>query len=192
MDNVRCCEMCGKELTKISQKKYCSDSCARKHQFKKKCDIVDKTGVFPVSGRLNETDRRFAKRYLERRYGHYCKICGLSEWNSKPIPLIADHIDGDSSNHRVDNIRLICPNCDAQQPTYKTRNSKTDTYVPGDRAERHYEEYTRRLERAGLKRCEPRVREKSVCLYCGEEFPKKHSTQKYCSRGCVCKHRQNR
>lgn len=33
-----------------------------------------------------------------------------------------DHIDGDSTNNRRDNLRLVCPNCDSQLPTYKNRN----------------------------------------------------------------------
>ncbi|WP_207206678.1 HNH endonuclease [Nocardioides ganghwensis] len=33
-----------------------------------------------------------------------------------------DHIDGDSSNNRRENLRLVCPNCDSQLETYKARN----------------------------------------------------------------------
>ena len=192
MKQERYCEFCGELLTKSSQKKYCSDSCARKHQFKKRCELVDETGMFPISGRLNETDRRFAKRYLEERKGHRCAICGKSIWNNEPIPLIADHIDGNSSNHSVSNIRLICPNCDAQQSTYKSRNMTSDNYVPGDRAERHAREYDRKLERLGLTRCEQRQRATGICLECGRTFSKIRLLQKYCSRACADKSRTNR
>lgn len=191
MKQEKHCEFCGELLTKSSQKKYCSDSCARKHQFKKRCDIVDETGIFPTSGRLNETDRRFAKRYLEEKHGHICAICGRSVWNNDPIPLITDHIDGDSGNHVVSNIRLICPNCDAQQPTYKSRNLTSDNYTPGARSERHAGEYDRKLERLGLTRCEQKRRATGVCPECGRTFPKIRSTQKYCSRSCADKNRTN-
>lgn len=186
------CEFCGELLVKPSQKKYCSDSCARKHQFKKRCDSVDETGILPVSGRLNETDRRFAKRYLEEKHGHVCAICGRSIWNNDKIPLIVDHIDGDSGNHAVANMRLICPNCDAQQHTYKSRNLKSDNYVPGARAERHAAEYDRKLERLGLSRCEQKLRATGVCPECGRTFNKMRSSQKYCSRPCADKNRTNR
>ena len=35
-----------------------------------------------------------------------------------------DHIDGDNSNHRWENIRLICPNCHSQLPNYCGNNKK--------------------------------------------------------------------
>ena len=41
---------------------------------------------------------------------------------SAQIPLIVDHIDGNYRNILDTNLRLICPNCDAQLSTYKGRN----------------------------------------------------------------------
>jgi hypothetical protein len=38
------------------------------------------------------------------------------------LVLIVDHIDGDSTNNQRDNLRLLCPNCDSQLPTFKARN----------------------------------------------------------------------
>jgi hypothetical protein len=51
-----------------------------------------------------------------------CEICGISEWNNKAINCQLDHIDGNNSNHRLENLRLICPNCHSQTDTYCGKN----------------------------------------------------------------------
>ena len=70
--------------------------------------------MFPSNKKINETDRRAVRQYLIAKYGHTCCICGLSEWMGQPIPLVADHIDGDTTNHKVENFRMVCENCNAQ------------------------------------------------------------------------------
>ena len=44
------------------------------------------------------------------------------EWNGMPLVFVLDHIDGNSSDNSRANVRLVCPNCDSQLPTYKSRN----------------------------------------------------------------------
>ena len=67
-----------------------------------------------------------AKHLLEKYEGHKCSICGISEWNGKPLPMICDHIDGHANNNTYANLRLVCSNCDSQLPTYKSKNKKSD------------------------------------------------------------------
>lgn len=62
------------------------------------------------------------RRFLIEKYGHQCSICKRKTWLNTPIPLEADHIDGDPFNNTKDNIRLLCCNCHAQTTTY--RNNK--------------------------------------------------------------------
>jgi hypothetical protein len=68
-----------------------------------------------------KSDRARRGRLL-REVGYKCEICGITEWQNQTVPVILDHIDGNSGNNKRENLRLICPNCDAQLPTYKNRN----------------------------------------------------------------------
>ena len=54
-----------------------------------------------------------------------CQNCGISEWQGVEIPLELDHINGDSTNNSVDNLRLLCPNCHSITPTWRGRNINT-------------------------------------------------------------------
>lgn len=55
-----------------------------------------------------------------------CSICELrGVWQNKPIIMILDHINGDSCDHRLENLRMVCPNCASQLPTFSGRNMKS-------------------------------------------------------------------
>ena len=73
------------------------------------------------------TRRGSFKKLLLKERGQTCESCGLSEWCGKPIPLELDHIDGNPYNHKLENLRLLCPNCHAQTPTYRSKNRKNST-----------------------------------------------------------------
>lgn len=61
--------------------------------------------------------------YIERILGGkaYCECCGISEWNNKPIVFQLHHIDGNSLNHKLDNIILLCPNCHSQTDNFSNK-----------------------------------------------------------------------
>jgi len=53
----------------------------------------------------------------------HCEICG---WTKKTkdgyLPLELDHINGDRHDNRLENLRILCPNCHSLQPTHRGRN----------------------------------------------------------------------
>ncbi len=53
-----------------------------------------------------------------------CEICGIIDWLGNKIPLELDHIDGNRTNHRLENLRILCPNCHSQTSTYRAKNIK--------------------------------------------------------------------
>lgn len=51
-----------------------------------------------------------------------CERCLRTTWNGLAIPLELDHVNGRADDNRLENLRLLCPNCHAQTPTYRGRN----------------------------------------------------------------------
>lgn len=54
-----------------------------------------------------------------------CEECGWNKIsNDGRMPLELDHIDGNSRDNRLENIRILCPNCHSLKPTHRGRNRK--------------------------------------------------------------------
>lgn len=110
----RNCLSCGAELAKRTQKLFCSTQCQADHRFKLSLEHWLETGEAPSN--------RAIRKYITELDGYKCDVCGISEWNGKPIVLEVEHKDGNSEDDSRENVCLICPNCHSQTDTYKGKN----------------------------------------------------------------------
>jgi hypothetical protein len=54
-----------------------------------------------------------------------CELCGQDEiWRGKPLSMILDHINGVRDDHRLENLRMVCPNCAATLDTHCGRKNR--------------------------------------------------------------------
>jgi transposase-like protein len=65
--------------------------------------------------------RLFAEGFKQPR----CELCGQGEtWRGQPLALILDHINGVPDDHRLENLRIVCPNCAATLDTHCGRKNR--------------------------------------------------------------------
>ena len=53
-----------------------------------------------------------------------CDECGLTEWRGKRLAIQIDHRNGVRDDNRLENLRMLCPNCHSQTDTFAARNWK--------------------------------------------------------------------
>jgi hypothetical protein len=114
------CPNCNQLFYSLYHKKQCcSKKCSTEYKRLQSDKVIEKKGF--GNGHYHNVRIR---KYLIRKHGNNCMICGQSgdNWNGKPMTLIVDHIDGKSNNNKLNNLRIVCPNCDCQLPTYKAKN----------------------------------------------------------------------
>jgi hypothetical protein len=112
---VQICQGCGIEIfDNRHERKFCSNSCQRNQEWELRKNRITKKG--------KENSPVCAKRYLKETRGVKCEMCDITEWCGQTVPLVLDHVDGNSEDNRLDNLRLVCGNCDMQLPTYKSKN----------------------------------------------------------------------
>ncbi len=109
------CLNCGKEIT-AKYNRYCNVFCENEFQYKK---YIAEWRDGKVSGGRAEVSEH-VRRYIFNKFDNKCSKCKWHEINpfSNKSTLQIDHTDGDSSNHKEENLNLLCPNCHSLTATY--------------------------------------------------------------------------
>jgi hypothetical protein len=70
--------------------------------------------IGPDRNRTHVKLRLFSAGIKENR----CDECGLTEWLDEPLNMALHHVNGDGRDNRVENLKLLCPNCHSQTPNF--------------------------------------------------------------------------
>lgn len=92
--------------------------------------------------------RTVRKRLLEEGIlRHECYECGITHWFGKALTLQLDHINGINDDNRIENLRMLCPNCHSQTDTFSGKNRrKRVSFLPAQKkydwtaVQRYYDE----------------------------------------------------
>lgn len=123
-----------------------------------------------------------------------CEICGIAEWNGKPISLELHHINGNPTDNRIENLQILCPNCHSQTDTYRKAKSalsekvgveslKFREGVHGNADINPEPSISHSCDKACAETLQgkPKSKESHICATCGKQIPKH---RKYCSVEC--------
>ena len=100
-------------------------------QYKDVYDILD--GKYP-NFQSNKLKNKLFEAGIKQKV---CECCGLAKWMGNDMPLELNHINGNSRDHLLVNLEILCPNCHAQTDTYKNKNygngrfSRREKYANG-------------------------------------------------------------
>lgn len=87
-------------------------------------NLVPNSEVFVENSRF--ANELVKKRIIKDNLMEYkCNKCSINSWQGISLVLELDHINGKNKDHRLENLRFLCPNCHSQTETYKGRNKNS-------------------------------------------------------------------
>lgn len=119
----RTCIVCG--ISTLGEKRnirFCSNRCQQKHEYGKRVERwKDGTCLPGVASSMG--GNHFVRVHLMEIQHNTCSICSQANtWNQQKLVFILDHINGNPLDNSYGNLRMVCPNCDTQLPTFKAKN----------------------------------------------------------------------
>ena len=99
------------------------------YKARQRGEIISRAVIRPIDIVLRESkSRAYVKARLLRAgiIENRCDECGLNEWRGRALTIQIDHINGIGTDNRLENLRMLCPNCHSQTETFGTRNWKID------------------------------------------------------------------
>jgi hypothetical protein len=98
--------------------KHFEDQNKKSTRVKDLSEYLQKDKFLTING--NNLKQKLYKAGLKQPI---CELCGQDEnWKGKKMSLILDHIDGDRYNNLLENLRIVCPNCNATLDTHCGKN----------------------------------------------------------------------
>lgn len=117
----RNCLNCGIKIV-YPCRKFCKHSCQQEFRYS---EYIKKWKSGEIDGTYDgESMSGNIRRYIKEKYNHKCRICGWAKMNiySNSVPLHIDHINGDCTDNREENLDLLCPSCHSLTSTYGNLN----------------------------------------------------------------------
>ena len=115
----------GGSSTDILKRRIAELNCSTEHFGKQKQSATAKYSLeeILVENSSYANISRLKQRLVnEGKMEYKCQKCGISEWLGNPLTLQLDHINGVNNDHRLTNLRFLCPNCHSQTDTYAGKN----------------------------------------------------------------------